>query len=355
MKRNNIIAAIACAFALLGCSDGKKQLHVYTWADYIDHGAIEAFETANDCKVVIDTFESNEAAYAKLKAGASGYDVIFPSSYQVAQLVKEDMLEKLDLQKLPNVSKNFDHTFDTQVLDPQLSYSIPYAATYTGYMCLADKVSKFGKDIPISAIADAAFKNKVTLLDDMREVVGLGLMHHGYSLNSTNKLEIEQAAQTVLKWKNANVRKFDAESYKTEVASKSVWIGHGYSADAMQVILDCEGDGQGRDDIVFLLPKEGFTVAWDEMAIMKDSKEKELAYKFIDILFDGDIACANMQYISAVMANKDGLSKLPENIKKAITLTPEQAKVGQVLRGFENQPEVQELYNRAWDEIRSTK
>ena len=330
------------------------ELHIYTWSDYIAPDVISSFERALGVKVVVDTFDSNEAMYAKLKAGGTGYDIIMPSSYQIAMLAKEGMIDKIDHAKCPNVRKNFDPSFASQILDPKFTYNVPYAVTYTGFMYAKGKVPA-GADIESWAIlGNPAFKGRISLLDDIREVIGAGLMYLGYSINSTNPAEIAKATEQVLKWR-ANIRKFDAESYKTEVPSGATWIGHGYSTDTTQVIVgDEEAGAPARDDIGFALPKEGYTIAFDEMVVAKDAKRKDLAYAFINYIYDGDVAAANMDYIQGPNPVKPGIEKLDEGLRSVIVLKPEQLKYGQVLKNLDDQPGVMKIYNKAWDKIKAT-
>ena len=345
------VPAVLAALALAGCSK-QKELHVYTWCDYIAPEVLAKFEQANDCKVVVDTFDSNEAMYAKIKAGGTGYDIITPSSYQVAMMAKEGMIEKIDHSKCPNVKKNFDPLFKSQILDPEFTYNVPYTVTYTGFAYAKDKVPE-GADVNSwTILANPAMKGRVTLLDDIREVIGAGLMANGYSINSTNPAEIDVAVKTVLVWR-ANVRKFDGESYKTEVPAGSTWLGHGYSSDTTQVIVgDEEAGAPARDDIGFALPKEGFTIAFDEFVIAKDAAQKDLAYKFIDYIYDGDVAAENMDYICAPNPVKPGIDKLDEDYRKLIVLDTETLSHGQVIGHLDDS--VMELYNKAWDRIKAT-
>lgn len=329
------------------------ELHVYTWSDYIAPDVLAGFEKALGVKVVVDTFDSNEAMYAKLKAGGTGYDILMPSSYQIAQMAKDGMLEKIDHAKCPNVRKNFDPSFARQIIDPTFAYNVPYAVTYTGFMYAKGKVPA-GVDVASwKALAHPAFKGRLTLLDDLREVIGGGLMSLGHSINSEDPKEIDAAVAEVLRWK-ANSRKFDAESYKTEVASGATWIGHGYSTDAAQVIVGDEDEGMApRGDIGFALPKEGFTIAFDEMVIAKDARRKDLAYAFINYIYDGDVAKANMEYICGPNPVKPGIDRLEPDYRRLIVLDAAQIARGQVLRGFQDKPAVQELYNKAWDRIKA--
>ena len=346
-------AAEASGFRPPDGGDGGE-LHIYTWSDYIAPDVIASFENALGVKVVVDTFDSNEAMFAKLKAGGSGYDIITPSSYQISMMAKEGMIDKIDHAKCPNVKKNFDPAFATQILDPSFQYNVPYAVTYTGLMYQKGKIPA-GADVNSWAIlGNPAMKGRISLLDDIREVIGAGLMYLGYSINSTNPAEIEKAVKQVLAWR-ANIRKFDAESYKTEVPSGATWIGHGYSTDTTQVIVgDEEAGAPARDDIGFALPKEGYTIAFDEMVVAKDAKRKDLAYAFINYIYDGDVAAVNMDYIQGPNPVKPGIDQLDEGLRKIIVLTPEQLKKGQVLKGLDDQPAVMELYNKAWDKIKAT-
>ncbi len=335
-------------------SGSGGELHVYTWCDYIAPDVIESFERALKVKVVVDTFDSNEAMYAKLKAGGTGYDIIMPSSYQIATMAKEKMIQELDHSKIPNVRKNFDLRFKGQILDPSFKYNVPYAVTYTGFAYDKNKMPKGAEVASWTILANAALKGRISLLDDIREVIGAGLMSLGYSVNSTSADEINKAVAQVLKWRT-NVRKFDGESYKTEVPAGSIWLGHGYSTDITQVIVgDEESGAPARDDIGFALPKEGYSIAFDEMVIAADAKRKDLAYAFINYIYEGDVAKVNMEYICGPNPVKPGIDALEDDYRKLIILTPEQLKHGQVIKGFDDKPEIMELYNKAWDRIKAT-
>lgn len=351
MKKLIITTIIVCA--MCGCTK-KTELHVFNWSDYISPDVIQKFESENNCKVIIDSFDSNEAMYAKLRAGATaGYDLLFPTSYQVELLAKEGMILELDKSQLPNVITNFDHSYDQQILDTNFTYSVPYVVTYTGFMYLTNKIDKTDNVNSWTILENAKFKGKITLLDDIREVIGAGLMANGFSINSTNQVEIDKAVQTVLKWKS-NVRKFDAESYKNEVAAEMTYIGHGYSSDSAQTIFG-EDDDSRRDDIAFAYPREGFCVAFDEMCILKTSKNIDLAYKFIDFLYQTENAKDNIEYVMGIMPQKYAIEQLDEDYKKIMIPDDNIMKSGQLLKGFTDNPEIQEMYNAAWDKIKSTK
>ena len=345
MKLTGVLAGGALALGVLsGCGPAKPELHIYTWSDYIANEVIAKFEKENNCIVKVDTFDSNEAMFAKLKAGSSGYDIIMPSSYQIPVMVKNGMLQKLDHSKLPNVRKNFDKSYGSSILDPSFAYNVPYAVTYTGFAYRKDKIG----DAPIDSwkvFETAALKGRMSLLSDMRETIGGALKALGHSLNSTKKEEIDAAVKKVIEWKR-NIAKFDNEQYKTAVASSEWFVGLGYSSDIIQIMLDDENVG-------FSLPKEGFTIAFDEMVISADSKQVELAHKFINFCYDPDVAAANMSEVCSPMPIAAAFPKLDEKLRKLMVLDAATLARGEVLRDFDDQPEVRKMYVDAWDRVKA--
>ncbi len=339
------LAGVALALGVLaGCGPSKPELHIYTWSDYIDEGVIKQFEERNNCTVVVDTFDSNEAMYAKLQAGSTGYDIMMPSSYQIPLMAKNKMIRELDHAKLPNVKKNFDPAYASSLLDPTFKYNVPYMVTYTGIAYRKDKVGNAPVD-SWKVFESVPLKGRMSLLSDMRETLGAALKSLGYSLNSEKQEEVDKAVEVVLKWKQ-NIAKFDNEQYKTAVASGEWFIGHGYSSDITQVMI-------GDDKVGFSLPKEGFTIAFDEMVVAADAPQPELAYKFIDFCYEKDVAKANMESITAPMPVKPALEALEPKLKPLIAIDAGTLKRGEVLKDFDDKPAVRDMYIKAWDKIKA--
>ena len=358
MRTFNVrVAAVSLAFAALafvGC-EKETELRIYAWSDYFSPAVIKRFEKAHGCRVAIDTFDSNENMYARLKAEGNPYDLIMPSSYYVEILANDGMIVALDHAKMPNVKKNFDPAFASLMRDESFAYGVPYAVTCTGFCYDKDKVPQ-GADIESwSVLSNPLLKGRVTLLNDIREVIGAGLMALGYSVNSVDPAEIEAAANEVLKWKQ-NVRKFDAESYKTEVPAGTTWVALGYSTDTIQVILGDETEECApRDDIGFALPKEGFSIACDELVLSAHAQQADLAYAFLDMLYTADAAKQNMEYILGPCPVKPGIDALDDGFRKLIVLPPEKLAYGQVLKTLSLTPGVKALYDEAWGKIKAAK
>ena len=340
--RRALLAAALAALAVAGCGGQKTEtLHVYTWADYVKPELVQRFETENRCKVVIDTFDSNESMYAKLKAGASGYDLVMPSSYMVSTMAQQGMLQPLDLGLIPN-ARNVDADWLGIALDPAMKYSVPYMTTLTGFAFLGSKV---GDVEPTWAVFDRAdLKGRMTLLNDMRETLGAALKSLGHSLNTTDEAQLAQARDVVIRWKR-NIAKFENEQYKGGLASGEFLLVHGYNGDLLQARDE-------NPDIRFLAPREGISVSCDELAILKDARAVALAHRFIDFLHDPAVAAENSQFISYLCPNRPSYELLPSEFRDdpALRLAPEVMAKSEVIRdlGADNAK-----YQKVWDEIKA--
>ncbi len=271
---------------IVGCGPSQPVLNVYTWSDYIDEELVSAFEKENNCKVIIDTFDSNEFMYSKLKAGAKGYDIIIPTSYMAKLMFEQNMIEKLDLSKIPN-SKYIDKIYlQNLAFDKTMQYSIPYML---GYTCIAYNREKLGKlDNSWNVFSRADLKGRMTLLDDFRETIGAGLFFTGNKINCCDPDALQKAKKQVIEWKK-NLAKFDNEVYKIGITSGEFLVVQGYSGDILQAISEAK-------HLDLMIPREGVSISCDDMVIPATSTKKDLAYKFINFIIEPKNAAKNMAY-----------------------------------------------------------
>jgi spermidine/putrescine transport system substrate-binding protein len=342
MRRFLLALTVLVVAGAAGCGrQAPRVLHVYTWADYIKPELVTRFEQEQKCKIVIDTFDSNEAMYAKLKAGASGYDIVTPSSYQVSVMEQQGLLQPLDHAKIPNI-KNVDPAWLKVALDPEMHYSVPYMTTLTGLAYLGSKVLN---PEPSWAMFDRPdLKGRTTLLNDMRETIGAALKFLGYSLNTTDEAQLAQARDVVIRWKH-NAAKFENEQYKGGLASGEFLLVHGYGGDLLQARAD-------NPDVKFAAPREGISVSCDELVIPKDAKEVALAYRFINFLHDPDVAAENSIAVTYLCPNVPSYDKLPEDFRNdpAIRLDAAVMAKSEVIKdlGADNAK-----YTQIWDAIKA--
>lgn len=334
-----ILAVIA--FVMVGCGKKEVTLHVYNWVDYINPDLIPEFEKANNCRVVMDNYDSNEAMYAKIQAGAKGYDLIFPSSYMVSIMNKQQMIIPIDHSKIPNI-KHIDEAFIKLTEDSAMHHSVPYMISVTGIGYVKSAVGE-AVDASWSIFERKDLAGRMTMLDDAREAIGAALKYMGYSLNTTNVDELNAAKEVMLKWKQ-NLAKYESILYNRGLASQEFLVSQGYNGDVMQV-------AQEAPDVAFMLPKEGTSIASDDMVIPKDAPNKELAYAFINFLLDPQVAAKNMEYVYYEAPNKAALKLLPQDMldDPAFHLPEAYMKKCEVVQDLGDK---NELYMNVWDSIK---
>ena len=341
----SIAAGVLALCMVTGCGTSKPVLRICTWSDYIDEGVVRQFEKRNECRVEIKTFDSNEEMVDSLKSGDSGFDIVMPSSYVIPTLVKEMLIQPLDHTKIPNMRRNFDRSFASAILDPSFTYNAPYMVTYTGLIYRKDKLPKNMSANTWSVLDNPALDGRASLLDDMRETIGAALKSLDYSLNTERKEELDKAVEVVLKWRK-NAPKLDNAQYKESVASGEWLIGHGYSSDAAQMILKDPNVG-------FALPKEGFTIAFDEMVIPADAPQPDLAHKFINFVYTPRIAKANIEGVCAPMPVKGVIKLLEPRLRRLVEVDADTFRRGEVLQNIDDKPAVSDMYQEAWERIKA--
>lgn len=300
-----LLVTLVASVMMTGCGSGKKKLYVYNWSYYIPEDVIKDFEKKFNCEVVYDVYSSNEEMFTKLKAGGAGYDITFPSTDYVSIMMKEGMLEPLDKSKIPNM-KELDPIFMKKItFDPGNVYSIPFMMGAAGIAVNTQYVKNYPHDFHIYEMAQ--LKGRMTLLDEMREVLGNALITLGYSANSTDSKELDQAKDLVLKWK-ANVQKFDSESFGKNFAAGEFWVVHCYAENVFN-----EADEDLKKKIDFFIPKKA-TMYMDNMVILKGSKNKDLANEFINFIQEPAIYARVLDYLS--------LPSINIGARKLVTSTP---------------------------------
>ncbi len=336
-----IMGLFMCCTAL--AMAGEQTLHIYTWSDYFDPDVLYEFESRFKCRVQVDYFDSNEAMYAKIKAGGGGYDVITPSSYMSALMRAQDMLSFLDHDKLPNL-ENIDKAFLAFTGDEAMRYSVPYTRTVTGvgYDTRKAEAADLGS---WSIFGNARFANRMTMLNDIREGLGAALKYLGYSLNSVDAAEVEMAGEQLVLWKR-NLAKFDVDEAKIGLGAGEFIVVQGYNGDIALVMEE-------NPHIGFYVPKEGSSLAADDFVVPVGAGNPDLAHAFINYMMDPEVALANMEGIHYYMPNPEALERLPVELKENPAFFVDDAVVAkcEVIRDL---GEFNAVYARTWDKVKAS-
>lgn len=335
-----LTTALIVVFACTACGGTKKQtLYIYNWTYYTPDSVIDKFEKEYNVKVVYDNFASNEEMYAKLKAGGTGYDIVFPSGDYVSILIKEGMAEKINRALIPNLQYINPGILEKTTYDPRMEYSVPYYFGAAGIAVNTEKVPNFEKNWSIFSRKD--LKGKMTMLDDMREVLGDALAFLGYSVNTTNPDEIAKAKELINKEWKPNLLKFDAEAFAKAFAAGEIWVAQGYAENIFAELPETQWS-----KVVFFIPTQGGPAYIDSMVIPKGSKNFELAHKFINFIHRPEIYaefCDTFGFpITVNVAARSYQKRTP--LYNADELLGTQLK--------EDLGDSIDLYNKAWEEIK---
>ncbi|MDR0313549.1 MAG: extracellular solute-binding protein [Treponema sp.] len=292
-----LLAALATLVMIMGSCAARETLSIYNWSYYTPESVIKKFEAEYGVKVIYDEFASNEEMYAKIiatnKEGILGrffqlfsrqYDIIFPSGYFVPIMIQQGLLEKIDRAQIPNL-KNIDPAvLEKAIYDPNMDYSVPYFWGAAGIAVNTAMVPDYERDWSIFARTD--LRGRMTMLDDMREVMGNALAYLGYSVNSKNPAEIDAAKDLINSQWKPNLAKFDSDSFGKGYANGEFWVVHAFAEVVFEEIADNEE--LMRDTVFFIPPRNGPAFV-DNMCILKGTKNFELAHKFIDFIHRPEI------------------------------------------------------------------
>lgn len=315
-----MLVAASCMLLLAGC--GKKreyangEVYVYNWGQYLDMDVIEMFEDKYDIEVHYDEFEENEDMYPIIEKGSVMYDVVCPSDYMISKMIENNLLEELNYENIPNLSYiDPDYLKKAQDFDPGNKYAVPYCWGTLGILYNKTKVSE-----PIdswSAIFDPKYKNEILMMDSVRDAMGIALMYLGYSMNSQNEAEIEEA-KALLTMQNPLVQAYVVDQVRDKMIGGEAVLGVIYSGEAIYTKRE-------NSDLEYVVPKEGSNVWMDCWVIPKNSKNKENAEKWIDFMCSPEIALLNFEEITYSTPNK-GARELIEDpdIKNSLVAFPDE-------------------------------
>jgi spermidine/putrescine transport system substrate-binding protein len=340
-----------------GLAQAEDVLHVYNWNNYIAPETVKRFEQSCKCRVVQDYYGAMEEMLAKLSAGAKGYDVVVPTGFAIPPLIKQNLVQPLDMAKLPN-AKNINPAFMNSVFDPGNKHSLPYSFTTTLLGYNETKLKELGVNpdswaVIFDPVILAKMKGKVTVLDDSREVFAAALMYNGFSANSTNPAELQKAQETILKAKPFWAA-FNSQSYIKELTVGNIWVAHGYSSDMFQAVADAKA-AKRKFTVNFGLQKEGNTLSVDNMMILKNAPRPDLAYKFMNFMLEGKNAADLTNMIGAGNPNLAAVAFVKPEIKALQSVFPDAATMKrlQQLNALEGK-QLREL-NKLWTKVKTSK
>lgn len=326
-------------------SSRSDQLYIYTWEQYSDRKLLQTFSTQTGMKVLVDIYPSNEVMLAKILAGGGGaYSVIYPSDYMVQKMVEKNLLAELNHERLIGLD-NFFPQFKNPSYDPNNRYSLPFNWGTTGLIYNAEILKKAPEDWDYLWLNKELLHKRMTLLDDLREVMGSALRMLGYSYNSKDEDELKQAYKKLQELK-PDIASFNTDAWQNQLLAGDLVLAMCYSADAIRIIKE-------NSKFKYVIPRSGSSLWTDTIVVQKSAPNVDGAYAWINFIFQPEVAAMISQNLNISTPNSAGFELLPKKIKDNKNLFPEPAILEKCER-ITPLGDFEEVYQRYWDQLTSS-
>ena len=277
---------------------------IYNWGEYIDPELLTQFEEESGYRVVYETFDSNEAMMTKIEQGGTSYDIAVPSQYAIETMKENDLLLPIDHSKIPNLT-NIDPYFLDLSFDPKNKYSIPYfwgtvGVVYNPALLNGQTFESW------EALWDPSLKGQILLVDGSREVIGMGLNSLGYSLNSTDEDELQEALNKLNKL-TPNVKAIIGDEVTQLMVNEEAAVALTWSGQAADMMWE-------NEELDFSIPQEGSNLWFDNMVIPKTAANVEGAHAFINFMLDAEVAAQNADYVGYSIPNAAAIELMDEEV-----------------------------------------
>ena len=352
MKKLIALGLCTCMTAALlsGCGSANKypngKVYVYNWGEYIDPETLDMFEKETGIQVIYDEFDTNETMYPKVEAGASNYDVVCPSDYMIQKMIDNDLLQELNWDNIPNAKANIGAQYyeQSEAFDPGNRYAVPYCWGTVGIL-----YNKTMVDEPVtswSILWDEKYADSILMQDSVRDLFMVGLKSLGYSMNSTDEKELNEAKDLLIQQKPL-VQAYVIDQARDKMIGNEAALGVIYSGEAIFTQRE-------NPDLEYVIPKEGTNVWIDGWVIPKNAENVENAEKFIDFMCRGDIALLNFDYITYSTPNTAAQALIKDDdIRNSKIAFPDLSQYDGLETFSYLGDDADALYNDLWKEIKS--
>lgn len=327
-------------------------INVYNWGEYVptgEDGTIDInseFTKLTGIKINYSTYATNEELYAKLRAGAASYDVIIPSDYMISRMIKEDMLQPLDFDNIPNYKYIMDK-FKSPEYDSDAKYSIPYTWGTVGIVYNSELTDLSEDEIDWDVFWNSDYADNVLMFDNPRDAFAIAQSLLGQSMNTEDKKELRAAADK-LKEQKKNVQAYVMDEIFDKMGAGEAAFAPYYAGDAITMMEDNESLG-------FVLPKSGTNLFIDAMCIPKCAKQKQAAEMYINFMCEPETALAVAEYLGYSTPNSGTYELLDDEIKEDGISYPDDEFLNERCETFRNLSDEANRYMQdLWTEIKSS-
>lgn len=309
---------VALSLALAGCSSGSEKLYIFAYGDYFDPRVIDMFKDEYGIDVVYEEYAAPEDMYAKATSGANNYDLICASDYIIEKMLQEDLLLPIDFANVPNYA-NIGDTYKemSKSFDPDLQYSVPHFWGTVGILYDRTKVSD--EDVQSwSVLFDKKYADQIVMPNSERDAMLPALKLLGYDLNTTDKAQLDEAADMLIEQKPLVQAYLLDEAARTKVSSGNAAMAVIYNGEAYLAFEE-------NENVAYAVPQEGTNIWMDSWVIPNTCQHKESAEKFLDFMCREDIAEMNFDYIYYSTPNQAVYDALDDDVKSEKAIFPDRS------------------------------
>ena len=305
----------SAVFCFAGCdsSPGSKgEVKVFIWGDYLALGqdglknVIDEFESETGIKVDYTTYDTNEEMYSKLTQSNVSYDVILPSEYMISKLIKENLLQELNYNNIPNY-KYISDKFKNLPCDPDNKYTVCYSWGVTAMIYDKTKIKTEPKDW--DALWDKDLKGEILMFDNSRDAMAIAMQQCGIDPSSCTKADVDKAV-VKLKEQKPLLKKYAMDQVFDEMIGSQAAIASYYAGDIAVMMEE-------NEDLDYCLPESGSNLFYDAFCVPTCSKNKDNAEAFINFMQEPEIAAENCKYLRYGTPNTEASEYLDDDIKNS--------------------------------------
>lgn len=334
---------ILAAGLLAGCGSSKPKLKIYNAGEYIDQDLLQEFKEKYDCKIIYETFESNEMMYTKINSGEF-YDVLVPSDYMIERLINEKALKPIDWERIANKDNLMPEVMN-QAYDPGNVYSVPYFWGNVGILYDENIVDEADLADGWNILMNEKYKGNFYMYDSERDSFMVALKALGYSMNTTDEKEIQEAYDWLVRQKETMNPIYGGDEIMDNMLAGNRAMAVVYSGDAAYMMTE-------NPNLKYYVPEEGTNRWYDAMVISKECQNDDLAYAFINFMLDEAHATANTSeigYTSPVAAAYEEM--LVSDYEGISAYAPRESDRDEVFHY--QQPEIKSLFADLWTKVKS--
>ncbi len=352
--------------ALLGLlainANAGNEVRIYNWSDYIDQSTVKDFEQETGIKVIYDVYDSNDILEAKLLAGHSGYDIVFPSANFMSRQIKAGIFQPLQQDKLPNKKHIWAFIAEkVKPFDPDNKYSINYMWGTTGLGINEKKIKAVAPDAPLDSweilfnpkYAKQVAKCGIYMLDNTDEMIPAALNYQGKDPNSHDIKDLK-ATREVLDPIRPYITKFSNSDFSDALANGDICLAIGYSGDVLQA-AERAVEAKNGVEISYVIPKEGAKLWFDQMVILADAPNVDNAHQFINYILKPEVIAKSSNYVYYANGNKDAAKFMDKEITGDTSIYPGEETLKKLYVNTAYTPRQQKIITRMWTKFKAGK